>query len=104
MTDVMVLIIQGLIALLVSAIGFTVLRLVKDLDSNTKQCTKIGDELHALNLALLGNFVHVKEWEYVRGRLHELGGEVQALLTKEELRSRHEILDRQDQGRRGDRP
>lgn len=82
-----------LFGLFMVVLGFTIARLVKDLDTNTKETKGLRTEVHALVERLITNFVNIKDWEYIRGRLHELGNTTQELKTKEELRTRREDME-----------
>lgn len=82
------LVLQALWGLFLMILGFSVRRLLKDLESNTAATSAVAEKLSALNLSLLTNFVLKEDWVYIRQRMHDLGDQVNGMKAREELRER----------------
>lgn len=80
-----ILVLQGLFGVFIVVLGFSVRRVLRDIEDNTEKTEEVAEKFNRLNLSLTTNFVMKEDWVYIRQRVHDLADAITTMKAREQL-------------------
>jgi hypothetical protein len=88
MNETIQIIVQGLLAIVISAVGFIVRQLASKLDKFSDSLEILARAISDLRVEMLKDFVRNEEFSVMRQRIHDIANNVAALMAQAELNKR----------------